>query len=644
MKQGNPFKVYHSPIKEFVKTNGGGEFDDQGSFVPTKKGGEFFGTTVDLRKINIWLVFLFFGIFVIILRIGYLQIVKGESFKALAEENRIRLIDIIAKRGLIYDRNEKILVKNEPNFLFQIIPVDIPHDDVKKQELIEKASFITKKPSEEIKKIIDNTNKYSYEPEIIGENLNYEEAIQTKILSHQISGVSLGIATRRDYLIEDTSSLSHILGYLGRISEKEIKNYGNEYTSTDYVGKNGIESQYQEILKGKKGREQIEVDSFGRKKEKLAHLEPISGDDLLLTIDFNIQKKLEESLESSLKRNNFKRASAIAMDPRNGEILALVSMPSFDNNKFSTGITEAEFKELLENPDNPLFNRSITGQYPSGSTFKPIVALAALEEGIVNRWTTVQSVGGIRVSSWFFPDWKAGGHGNTNITKALAESVNTYFYYIGGGYQNFNGLGVDRIIKYSSLSGVGKKTGIDLPGESSGLLPNEEWKEKTKNEQWYIGDTYHLAIGQGDILATPLQVANWTSIVANGGTLYRPHIVRRIISNNKKGVKKIELYVINKNIFKNENIKIVQEGMRDAVTYGSARNLYDLPIEVAGKTGTAQWSSIKKDHAWFTGFAPYENPTIVLTILIEEGGEGSSTAVPIAKDFYAWWAHYDESK
>lgn len=640
-KNKDPFTFYNAPTKIFLEINRNGQ-SDEGNFLPQEKSGEYLSATIQTRKITIWQIILFFGIALILSRLAYLQIVKGDVFRALAEENRIRIIEIKATRGIIMDRNKKILVKNEPNLLLELIPIDMPKDKINKNKLIGVASKISGKSLDDIRGLLKDVNEFSYEPIIVAENLTHEQAIRIKIESYSAQGMSLGIDTRRDYFTGDAIGLSHILGYIGRIGKNELKNQdSNDYNATDSIGKIGLEAQYEDILKGKKGKEQIEVDSFGRKKQKLAYVEPLPGDNLILTIDYNIQKKLEDALTLELKKNNKKKGSAIAMDPRTGEILAMVSFPSFDNNIFSKGISEMEFETLLKDPNYPLFNRSIKGLYPSGSTIKPVIALAALEEEIVNSRTSIVSVGGIKVSKWFFPDWKTGGHGPTNITKAIAESVNTYFYFIGGGYENFKGLGVEKITKYASLAGVGKITGIDLPGEEEGLLPNEEWKKKVKNEAWYIGDTYHMAIGQGDILVTPLQVVHWTAMIANGGTLYTPHLVRKITREDDSIIQKIDTIKLHGDIFSSENIKIIQEGMRETIRTGSAKNLLDLPIKVAGKTGTAQWSTNSQDHAWFTSFAPYENPTIVLTILIEEGGEGSTAAVPVSKNFYEWWSSYD---
>jgi penicillin-binding protein 2 len=260
-----------------------------------------------------------------------------------------------------------------------------------------------------------------------------------------------------------------------------------------------------------------------------------------------------------------------------------------------------------------------------------------MQEKIISENTTVLSTGGLRVGQWFFPDWKAGGHGRTAVRRALAESINTFFYYIGGGYENFIGLGVDRLAKYMLLFGLGMETGIDLPNESPGFVPSKAWKEQVRGEKWYIGDTYHLAIGQGDLLVTPLQDANWTAVFANRGTLYHPHIVKAVLSDNDQTITPIQPKIIRQNMVDSYNIEVVRQGMRQAVTSGSAAKLQSLPVEAAAKTGTAQWGTDKTPHAWFTAFAPYKKPEIVVTVLVEEGQEGSQIALNVAQDILQYY-------
>ncbi len=325
------------------------------------------------------------------------------------------------------------------------------------------------------------------------------------------------------------------------------------------------------------------------------------------------------------------------MDPRDGSILALVSLPAYDDNLFSGTVSSTEYQKLVQDPDHPLLPRAWAGVYPSGSTVKPTIAVAALSEGIITPQTTVNSVGGLRIGSTFFPDWKAGGHGITNVRKAIALSVNTFFYYVGGGYESFIGLGVDRLTSWMRKFGLGRQSGIDVPGEASGFVPSKEWKEKTKGERWYTGDTYNLSIGQGDLLVTPVQVALWTAEVANGGWRVIPHF-GWYEGAQADGTLLATSTHVGDQIAAPDVMKTVELGMRDTVTYGSGRALVNFPVAVAGKTGTAQWRNDKPNHAWFTAYAPFDDPQIVVTVLLEEGGEGSSVAVPVAqKVLQAWY-------
>lgn len=345
----------------------------------------------------------------------------------------------------------------------------------------------------------------------------------------------------------------------------------------------------------------------------------------------------------TLKDYGKERASAVALDPRDGSIIALVSIPSFDNNDFSGGIDAKTYASYISNQNQPLFNRAIAGAYPSGSTIKPLIAAAALQEGVITPNSSVLSVGGISVGPWFFPDWQAGGHGITNVRRSIAWSVNTFYYYVGGGYGDFRGMGVEKLVEYFKKFKLGTPYGIDIPGENSGFVPTRDWKKNTLGESWYIGDTYNLSIGQGHLLVTPLQIANITAAIANGGTLYKPKLVRTISNPEEKTTHAVEKEILAENIIDRTHMETVQQGMRDCVVYGSCRRLARLPIATAGKTGTAQWNQNKSDHAWYTSYAPFEDPEIVLTIMVEEGVAGSTIGTPVAEEFYAWWSGYKKS-
>ncbi len=620
-------------VEENIKV--GVEEKESSNFGNQSTPKEFLGLALSQKRLTIFLFFIFLILGVLFFKAGYLQIVKGNYYRGVAEGNRIRTVPISAERGVIYDKNLKPLVKNVPTFSLYLIPSDLPKDEGARNESIQHLAEVLKINPGEIEKSLNDASPYSYAPVLLLENVDYEEAIRLKIESTYLSGIALELESRREYLKGDgdkVKSLSHILGYTGKINKNELEK-NNDYSSTDFIGKTGIESFYENLLKGKNGKKQVEVDALGKEKSVIAKEDPVAGRNIVLTLDVDLQEKMEEIMNRHLRANHKSRAAAIVLNPQNGNILSMVSLPAFDNNLFAQGIGVTDYGNLLNDPNFPLLNRAIMGEYPSGSTVKPVIAAAALEEKIINKNTSFLSGGGLWVSSWFFPDWKAGGHGLTNVTRAIAESINTFFYIIGGGYEDFEGLGVERIVKYAKLFGFGEKLGIDLPSENDGFLPSKEWKEKTKGEQWYIGDTYHLAIGQGDILVTPAQIAAATAVFGNGGTLYQPHLLEK----NDSPEPAENNYVIRQNFISEENINIVRAGMRQTITSGSGQKLLDLPVTSAGKTGTAQWSETKSPHAWFTAFAPYENSEIVITVLVEEGEEGSAIALDIAREFMMWY-------
>jgi penicillin-binding protein 2 len=609
------------------------------------------GTSFTDKKKSLFFIFLIIIFTLIAGRLFYLQIIKGADYYNFAEGNRQRIIPIVAERGLIYDRNNVQLTKNIPNFSLALIPQDLPRDQKNRDLIIKKLAYLTNQKEKDIRSTLDEYGSYSYESIVIEEDIDYDTALSILIASTDLPGIQIQRSSKRLYLTDigetksfstsTPNSFSHILGYIGKLDKEELKNlYNRGYLPSDNIGKTGVERTYEDFLRGTYGRRRIEVNAAGKEQSTIAQEEPKPGFHIKLTIDAEIQKNLENTIQKNLDAAEKSRASGIVMDPQTGEILALVSLPSFDNNDFSGGIDYSTYQKYIENENNPLFNRSLSGTYPSGSTIKMGVAAAALQEGMINSASSFLSMGGLQVGPWFFPDWQAGGHGQTNVRKSIAWSVNTFYYYIGGGYNDFVGLGVAKITEYLSQFGFAKKTGIDLPGEQVGFLPSKEWKQDKKNERWYVGDTYNLSIGQGDILVTPIQLANYTTALANKGILYKPHLVKSIIDPINKEEQIVDSEIINKDFINKSHINTVRLGMKDCVDYGSCRRLSLLPFSAAGKTGTAQWNKSKNDHAWFTAFAPFENPKIVVTILVEEGGGGSEMAAPIAYEFLRWWGIY----
>ncbi len=596
-----------------------------------------------------WLIKFVFTLCFLLLagRLYWLQVAKGAYYRELSDGNRIRIKKIEAKRGIIYDKDLNPLVHNVANFLLYFVPADLPADELERKMIIGRLASILGNlgPADIEAKLasVDLKSFAAYQPLPIAENIDYDKAMLISLESASMPGVVLSSQSRRQYFLP-TLSYSQVLGYTGKINAEELAQAGDEYSPIDYLGKSGLEYFYENELKGINGRQQVEVDAWGKEKKVISQSRVSDGNNLVLSIDSAAQVKLEELLRAELKTLGLTKAVAIALNPSNGEIISLVSLPTFNNNDFARGISQDEYAYLANHPDKPLFLRAVAGEYPSGSTIKPVILSAALQEKVVNEYTQFLSTGGLRINEWFFPDWKAGGHGWTDARKALADSVNTYFYIVGGGYQDIAGLGIDRLDKYFQLFGLGAQTGIDLPNEADGFIPTKEWKESTKKEKWYIGDTYHASIGQGDLLVTPIQVAYYLTYFANGGTMYRPHLVKYILSSEDKLITITDTTPVKTNIIDPNNLRIVREGMRQAVTDGSAKRLNNLPVTSAGKTGTAQWSSEKKPHAWFIGFAPYDQPQIAVTVLIEEGVEGSATAVAVADDFLLWYFNEHQMK
>ncbi|MBU0540233.1 penicillin-binding protein 2 [Patescibacteria group bacterium] len=579
------------------------------------------------RFIGIFLI-LFIVFAVLFSRAYWMQVVKGSEYRALAESNRIRSQVILPKRGVIYDRNGQILAENMPSFDVRAVERLLPQDAATRAEVLVKLGKTLNLQIADMERIFASSTDPD-ESVVLKRDVPYDRAITVKILAAQEAGIEVAVGSKRRYATSPQfMSLSHILGYVGAITVEELDEKRAEgYRQIDTIGKTGVEDSYESILRGQPGERLYEVDARHHITAVVGEKDAVDGRDLMLTIDADLQQAAEMALRKEMEKDDLKRGAVIAMNPQNGEILAAVSWPAYDNNIFSGAVSSSAYLALLDNPDNPLLPRAWSGIYPSGSTAKPVIATAALAEGVITPQTTVHSVGGLQIGPWFFPDWKAGGHGSVNVRSAIAWSVNTFFYYIGGGYNNFVGLGVDRLTKWMRNFGLGDKTGLDVFGELSGFVPSQEWKKKTKGEDWFIGDTYNLSIGQGDLLVTPLQVALFTAEVANGGFRIRPHFA---LTKNPEEMKGDE-------IASSETIKTVRLGMRDTVIYGSGRALAGFPVPVAGKTGTAQWRSDRPNHAWFTAFAPFENPEIVVTVLLEEGVEGSSTAVPVAREVLDAW-------
>jgi penicillin-binding protein 2 len=597
-------------------------------------------------------------------RMFSLQIVGGSHNLALAEGNRIREHIARAPRGLIYDRHGVVLAQNQASYDVTVVPQQLPKDAKSRQELYAKVAELTTKPVAEIQAKVEAGCRLeefkicltSPLSKLVVSGLPREQALLFGQTGPSLQGFSLDINPIRRY--DDGGLLAPILGYTGRVNAEDVKE-DPRYAPTDLIGKLGLEQQYEEELRGINGGQQTEVDAAGRSIKLLNDRPAISGGNLVLAIDQSLQQVMAAAIAKQMGAAGALRASGVAIDPRSGEVLASVSLPGYDSNLFSKGISQKDYQNLLNNPGQPLFNKAESGAYPAGSVIKPFGAAAALQEGIVTPNTTINDTGKIVVPNKYDPSkpstfygWeRENGLGPVNVITAIARSSDIYFYVVMGGFTDFlRYLGVDKLTAYYQKFGFGSKTGIDLPAESAGRVPTPAWKKKFSGEGWYTGDTYNISVGQGDILVSPLQMATALQVIANGGTLYKPHLVTKVVDANGKMLKEIKPQIVRQNFISQANLNIVRQGMFAAVNadYGTAccKIRADVPVQVAGKTGTAE--TVVHDlgdkgvnqslpHAWFEAFAPYDNPRIAIVILVEHSGEGAQFAGPAVRETLQWY-------
>jgi len=642
-KVKNPFSIRAKSLSRY-RVKGFGNREHEGASVGLMGHGD--QLSLPMRNIYTYILYTIFGVvvFLLISRVVQLQVLEGNIYGILAEGNRVKIERTLAPRGIIYDRFLNPLLDNEPVFSLKIVHENIPQNEGERNLIAGRVNSLIVENSnlfgEDLKKITENINKIYgggddvLMVETVIPELNHEAAIAFQ-LENNLPGVLLEQGIKRTYLYPE--SLSHITGYLGKISDDEwVGLRGRGYYFGDLVGRSGIERQFEDDLRGIDRQVSVEINNLGEEQRIISERSLEAGTDLILTIDLDLQIKLYETLDEYAKQTSSKGA-AVAMNPKTGEILALVSVPGFDANAFNSQDNEAISRILLDGRQ-PLFNRAVSGEYPPGSTFKPIVASAALENGLITPQTRFWSNGGLLLSDWFFPDWKAGGHGNVNLNQAMAESVNTYFYYISGGFEDFTGLGVAKINQHAKLYGLGQKLGIELGGEESGFLPSKEWKQEIKGESWYVGDTYHLGIGQGDILVTPLQLVNATTVLANGGSLLQPRLVKaKRVGGESQEIRQTSSRVVASEFISSETMNALRRSLRETVLSGSAVSLRLLPVTSAGKTGTAQVGGTQEPHGWFAGWAPYKQPEIVLVVLIENGMGGNISALPVFREVMQWY-------
>lgn len=608
---------------------------------------------VPLAQSNLKLVLFLCLILLSILyaRTFQLQTLERENLSLLAKENKFINYKIQAERGVIYDKNMIQLVSNKPSFDLLLNIKDLPEGEAEKEKILKEVSQILKKDINELKSEINGSKNQSV---LISKNLDHDILLIFETKIKELKGFKIVNNTVRDY--KDGQYFSQLIGYTGRLNDEELQKEPQFYSMTDYVGRTGLEKFYEQTLRKNPGELKVERDALGNMISQEVAVLPESGKSLVLWLDSELQKKIKDELEKKIKEIGAKKGAAVALDPRTGGVLALVSLPSYDNNLFNQDADFQSVKDILNDPLEPLFNRAIAGGYLTGSTIKPLMASAALEEKVISKNTIIDCNGVISIKNPYYPgvqpeyyeyhDWAV--HGLSNVEKALAESCNIFFYTVGGGYKDFKGLGVDRIKKYLTLFGWGQKTGIDLPGEKEGIVPDPQLKKeyyKSPQEKiWRIGDTYYLSIGQSFLKVSPLQLADSFAAIANGGKLFRPQVVQKIIEgsvDSPKIIEEMKPQITRENFISPENIQIIREGMRQGVTgqnspHASSILLNSLPVTAAAKTGTAQLGNDYYNN-WIGAFAPYEDPQIVLVIVIENVKGLQGAAVPVAKEVLNWY-------
>jgi penicillin-binding protein 2 len=582
------------------------------------------------------------GFTILAVRLIHLQVVKYDQYHTMAEANRISVVPVVPNRGVIYDRNGEVLAANYSAFTLEVTPARVKQLDRMLDEL---ATIVEIQPRDRrrFKRLLEESKNFESLP--IRNRLTEEEVARFAVNRYRFPGVDIRARLFRNYPFAETAS--HAVGYIGRINDgdlKKIETAGQSinYKGTDHIGKLGIEGSYEAELHGTTGSEQVEIDAGGRAIRSLAKSEPVGGNNLRLTLDIKFQKFVEEAFGEF-------RGALVALDPANGEILAFVSKPGFDPNLFVDGIDPVNWNLLNNSPDRPLTNRALQGQYPPGSTIKPFMALAALENGKRTPEYAISDPG-----YWSMPgvshqwrDWKKGGHGIVNLHRSIVVSCDTYYYGLG------NDLGIDKINTFMTPFGFGSKNGIDIEGEMPGIMPSQDWKQRRFKQKWYAGDTISVSIGQGYWLSTPLQLATATAILANGGVQVTPHLLKEVVDAKTGEKRAYKPPPQSQMTFKAENLELVRQAMVDVMLPGgtAAGAGAGASYQIAGKTGTAQVIAIKqgerydarriderhRDHALFVAFAPADKPKLALALLVENGGGGGGTASPIAREIFDFY-------
>ncbi|HLW36895.1 MAG TPA: penicillin-binding protein 2 [Candidatus Eremiobacteraceae bacterium] len=593
----------------------------------------------------------------LVFRLAIVQLTQGQYFQRLANQNQLRIIPMAAPRGLMYDRRGVVIVRNRPSFVVQIVPMQL---DDPSNEMRELAALLGVNVTELWRRLL-HQNGVTYRtfselaaaiplgPINIAEDLSPPVVGRFSERADRFPGMSVELVPVRDYPHHTLGS--HYLGYVGQITQAEYRARKSAgYGQNDIVGEDGLEATYDRWLRGRSGGQQIKVNSAGEAVAMLGPVHAVPGNDLQLSIDWGLQRAAETAVAAQinlLKKQIGQRigGSALVEDVHTGEILALVSQPNIDPNDFAAGISSKKYDAYLRDPLHSLFNRAISGAYPTGSTFKLITASAALASGMMAPDATRYCGGAFALGDFVFNDDRAGGHGTLTIPQAITESCDVFFYQVG------HQLGIDRIAKYAGAYGIGSKTGIDLPGETSGTLPSPQWKQRVYKDVWYPGDTVSVAIGQGYLEASPLQMLKVVGAIANGGTEYQPRLVTAIRDPQGRVIKQFAPQAVREVPVPPEDLDIIRKGMLGVIEspYGTAHNVYIPGFHYAGKTGTAENvptadNPSGRNHAWFVCYAPYDNPQIAVVVFMDQsGGFGAVNAAPVAQAIVQSYFHIKTS-
>ena len=566
---------------------------------------------------------------ILLVRLFYLQVIEGEEYGRLSENNCIRLQSIDPPRGLIYDRQGRLLVDNRVSFDLSIVPRDARPVEATIRRL---AGYSGLDQAQLEAQVTRGRQQSAYRPVLLRQDIDRNALAAIEARRYDLPGVEVDVMARRHYL--QGESAGHLLGYLGEINADELA--CGRYPGCrrgDLIGKCGAEKSFESYLRGERGGRQVEVDARGQVVRVLKTVAAQPGKNLRLSIDQRVQIVAETALGENA-------GAVVAVDPTNGQVLVMASQPSFDPNRFVGGISHADWQELVSNPKRPLENKAIQAEYPPASTYKVVTALAGLQEGVIDRHVKIFCPGQMTYGNRVYRCWKKGGHGSLDVVEAITQSCDVFFYQTGIK------LGVDRLAWYAKGCGLGAPTGINLDNEQGGLIPTSEWKQRRYGVGWQGGETLSIAIGQGFDLVTPLQMAMLTAAIGNGGILYRPELIKAVENPEGRVVDSVEPAVVGRIPVRPEVLALVQEGLFRVVNAerGTARRIRLPEIEISGKTGTAQVYSRKgdadrgapvadhlKDHAWFTAYAPSRNPRIAVAVIVEHGEHGSSAAAPVAK-------------